>query len=139
MKLKIIIFLLLTCVLLPVIIWSLLAKYPHDVRTYTGITLIIPSFVLLVIAHFQLGRSLAATAEAKELVTTGLYAKIRHPIYVFGELMFMGFALVNGSIVLSVFCAMLPVWIFWRVRRENRILEEQFGDAYRAYRAQVWF
>ncbi|MBI5475565.1 MAG: isoprenylcysteine carboxylmethyltransferase family protein [Ignavibacteriales bacterium] len=139
MKLKIATFILLTFILLPLIIWRLLSKFPHDLMTYIGITLIIPSFVLLIIAIFQLGDSLAVTPQAKELVTKGLYSKIRHPMYVFGMLLFLGFAMVTRDVISYVVCAFALVNVIWRVRRENRVLEEKFGDAYRTYRKQVWF
>jgi protein-S-isoprenylcysteine O-methyltransferase Ste14 len=117
----------------------LLAKYPHDLMTYIGIALIIPSFVLLLTAYFQLGSSFAVTPQAKELVTKGLYAKIRHPIYFFGTLLFLGFALVTRGVLSYLFLVVALVDGIRRARRENRVLEEKFGDVYRAYRKQVWF
>jgi len=134
-----IILILLTFVVLPWIILRLLSKYPQDLMTYTGIALIIPSFVLLLTAYIQLGSSFAITPQAKELVTKGLYAKIRHPIYVFGLLLFLGFAMVIRDVISYVFWGFALLNVIWRVRRENRVLEEKFGVAYRAYREQVWF
>lgn len=133
------IFALLSFVFLPFIIWRLLSKFPHDVMTYLGVAVIIPSFMLLIIAIFQLGSSFAITPRAKELVTTGLYSKIRHPIYVFGTLVFLGLALVVRDVIIYMFCAALIARNIWRARQENRVLEEKFGDAYRTYREHVWF
>lgn len=117
----------------------LLSKFPHDLMTYIGIALIIPSFVLLLIAFHQLGNSFAVTAQAKELVTNGLYAKIRHPMYVFQILLFLGLAMVTRDVIAYGFFVFALIFVIWRVRRENRVLEKKFGDAYRAYREQVWF
>jgi protein-S-isoprenylcysteine O-methyltransferase Ste14 len=136
---RVIIFILLTFVILPWIILRLVSKFPHDLMTYIGIALIIPSFVFLIIAIFQLGSSFAVTPQAKELVTKGLYAKIRHPIYVFGTSLFLGLAMTSRSITLYVFCAIVIVRNIWRARQENRVLEEKFGDEYRTYRQNVWF
>jgi protein-S-isoprenylcysteine O-methyltransferase Ste14 len=133
------IFVLLTFAGLPWFILRLLAKFPHDLMTYFGISLIIPSYVLLIIAYYQLGSSFAVTPQAKKLVTTGLYAKISHPIYTFGLLLIFGFALVIRNVVSAAFLGFALVNVIWRVRRENRVLEEKFGDAYRAYREHVWF
>jgi protein-S-isoprenylcysteine O-methyltransferase Ste14 len=107
--------------------------------TYLGIALIIPLFVLLIVAIFQLGSSFAVTPMAKELVTKGLYSKIRHPIYLFGTSVFIGMALVVHGITLYVFSAILLVRNLWRARQENRVLEEKFGDTYRTYCKHVWF
>jgi protein-S-isoprenylcysteine O-methyltransferase Ste14 len=139
MKLKIAVFILLTFVVLPWIIWRLLPKFPHDLMTYIGIGLIIPSFVLVLIAFHQLGDSFAVAAQAKKLVTKGLYSKIRHPMYVFGMLLFLGFAMVTRDVISYAVCAFALVNVIWRVSKENRTLEEKFGNAYRAYREQVWF
>jgi len=136
---RVLIFILLTFGILPWIILRLLLKYPHDLLTYIGIILIIPSSVLLIIAYFQLGSSFAITPQAKELVTKGLYAKIRHPIYVFGTLLFLGLGMVVRNMTIYVFCVILLVRNIWRAWQENRVLEEKFGDAYRAYRKRVWF
>jgi protein-S-isoprenylcysteine O-methyltransferase Ste14 len=130
---------LLSTIVLPLIVVRLPAKYPHDPMTYAGIGIIIPSFVLLLIAYNHLGGSFAITPQANELVTKGVYARIRHPIYVFGALLFLGFAMVTRG-VLS--CALLVIAIvdgIRRARKENRTLEENFGDAYRAYRRKTWF
>ena len=138
MKLKIVILILSVVVVLPLVVMRLLSKFPHDLMTYIGIGLIIPSFVLLLIAFYQLGSSFAVTPQAKELVTRGLYAKIRHPMYVFAMLLFLGFAMVVRDVISYVFCAFALVNAIWRVRRENHVLEEKFGDAYRAYRDRAW-
>jgi protein-S-isoprenylcysteine O-methyltransferase Ste14 len=107
--------------------------------TYIGIALIIPSFVLLLIAFHQLGNSFAVNAQAKELVKKGLYAKIRHPMYVFQILLFLGLAMVTRDVIAYGFLVFALAIVIWRVRRENRILEEKFGDAYRTYRKHAWF
>jgi protein-S-isoprenylcysteine O-methyltransferase Ste14 len=116
---------LLTIVVLPLIVLRLLSKYPHDPLTYTGIGFIVPSFVFLLIAFHQLGSSVAVTPPAKKLVTKGLYGKIRHPIYVFGALLFLGFALVTRGVLPSVILALAIFEGIRRARRENRFLEEK--------------
>jgi len=136
---RVFIFILLTFGVLPWIILRLLSKFSHGLTTYIGIALIIPSFVLLIMAIFQLGSSFAVAPQAKELVTKGLYSKISHPMYVFGLLLFLGFAVVTRDVISYVFCGFALVNVIWRVRRENRVLEERFGDAYRSYHEHVWF
>jgi protein-S-isoprenylcysteine O-methyltransferase Ste14 len=41
------------------------------------------SFPFLLLAHWQLGASFSVSAKARALVTTGIYSKIRNPIYLF--------------------------------------------------------
>jgi protein-S-isoprenylcysteine O-methyltransferase Ste14 len=78
-------------------------------------------------------------AEAHELVTTGLYSKIRNPIYVFGMIMLVGMVLILQRPVgwLVIVAGVLGQTI--RARREARVLEDAFGDAYREYRRKTWF
>ena len=104
-----------------------------------GICLLIAGFVLWTTARFQLGASLTVTAQAKGLVTRGLYSRIRNPIYVFGSCVVAGLILVLGRpIALLVFVALIPLQL-WRARKETAVLEAKFGEQYRAYRAGTWF
>jgi protein-S-isoprenylcysteine O-methyltransferase Ste14 len=104
-----------------------------------GLCLTVAGFALWTLARFQLGSSLAITAQAKQLVTLGLYSKIRNPIYCFGSLTIAGFILLLGRPRwLLIFFAVIPLQI-WRARKESRVLEAKFGEEYRAYRAGTWF
>jgi len=104
-----------------------------------GICLLVAGFVLWTIARFQLGSSLTVSAQAKQLVTRGLYSKIRNPIYVFGSCVIAGLILALGRPVwLLIFVIIIPLQI-WRARKEARVLEAKFGDEYRRYRAGTWF
>jgi len=104
-----------------------------------GLALTIPSFLLWLTARVQLGRSFSVRARATELVTQGIYSKIRNPIYVFGTLFVAGFILIMGRpIWLLLPVALIPMQVV-RARKEARVLEERFGDQYRLYRARTWF
>ena len=101
-------------------------------RTYTGIR-----------SGFGT-RKLSGEAElrphehAQELVTTGLHARMRHPIYVAHLLNMAGWTIGSGLVVnfvllaISVFLTFpLMVWI------EEHELEQRFGTSYRQYREKV--
>jgi protein-S-isoprenylcysteine O-methyltransferase Ste14 len=104
-----------------------------------GICLLAGGFILWTTARFQLGKSLAVTAQAKKLVTKGLYSKFRNPIYVFGSCVIAGLILVMGRPVwLLVFLIIIPLQI-WRAGKESSVLEAAFGEEYRKYRAGTWF
>ena len=104
-----------------------------------GLCTLTIGFVLWTTARFQLGKSLAITAQAKKLVTSGLYSKIRNPIYVFGSCTIIGLILTIGRpIWLLVFIAIIPLQI-WRAGKESSVLEAAFGEDYRTYRASTWF
>jgi len=104
-----------------------------------GLLLGVSGFVLWTIARFQLGSSFAVTAQARHLVTHGLYSRLRNPVYVFGSFVIAGGILfVQRPILLLIFLVIIPIQV-WRAGKESKVLEEKFGDEYRRYRAQTWF
>jgi protein-S-isoprenylcysteine O-methyltransferase Ste14 len=112
---------------------------PWTTSRVFGAVLVVPAVSLWLLARIQLGRSFAVRAKAKELVTHGLYSKIRNPVYVFGSLFIAGLILFIGRPVwLLVLAVFVPMQVI-RARKEARVLEKKFGDAYRQYRARTWF
>ncbi len=124
------------------VIGSLLWQHPPvawRALPITGLCLLIVGFILWTVARFQLGASFAVKAEARQLVTRGLYSKIRNPIYVFGSMVMAGWILVFGKPVwLLIFVLVIPSQI-WRTGKESAVLEAAFGEEYRKYRAGTWF
>ncbi|HTY61624.1 MAG TPA: isoprenylcysteine carboxylmethyltransferase family protein [Acidobacteriota bacterium] len=112
---------------------------PHGVLRPVGLALAIIGLSGVILARLTLGKSFSVTAQARALVTTGIYSKIRNPIYVSAEFMLLGVAVMLWNPLVLVFLlAVIPVQVL-RARKEARVLEAQFGDEYRAYRAQTWF
>lgn len=130
----------LQIVVLGALIWTLSRLHtPWNVQRYIGTALVIVGITCIVIARFQLGRSFSITAQARQLVTTGLYSRIRNPIYVFGTVAIIGLTLVFQKPALWIIVAVLVVGQTIRARREAQVLEAAFGDAYREYRRKTWF
>jgi protein-S-isoprenylcysteine O-methyltransferase Ste14 len=104
-----------------------------------GATLAVVAYVLVVTSRIQLGKSFSVRAEAKELVTHGLYARIRNPMYVSVDLMVFGLIL---ALRLHWLLVIFAVFVFFQARRagqEAKVLQEKFGQAYLDYRKQTWF
>jgi|ERR1035438_5353761 protein-S-isoprenylcysteine O-methyltransferase Ste14 len=110
-----------------------------DWQRCLGTTLIVIGVAGIALARYQLGKSFAIKAEAHQLVTHGIYSKIRNPIYVFGTVLVAGFVLVIRRPALWLFLPAIIVMQTVRARREARVLEAAFGDAYREYRRNTWF
>jgi protein-S-isoprenylcysteine O-methyltransferase Ste14 len=72
------------------------------------------------------------------LVTGGIFARLRNPMYVGLTLMLIGLAILLASdwmlLMTIIFAAVIH---FGVVKREERYLEAKFGDAYRQYKARV--
>ena len=72
------------------------------------------------------------------LVTTGLYSKLRHPIYTGFILWILGWAIYHGAVVsFFIGCAGIVNILYWR-RLEEKDLESWYGDDYRRYRQGTW-
>ncbi len=112
---------------------------PWHSRRLIGISMAVVGFGLWMLARVQLGRSFAVRAQAKTLVTTGLYSKFRHPIYLFGGIAYLGLFISWGKLIpLLCFLSIYLVEIL-RARKEERVLEQAFGEEYRRYKASTWF
>ena len=124
-----------------VIIWVLVFRQgPHTWIWAGGLTLGALCLPFWIVARLQLGRSFTARAEARGLVTRGLYARFRHPVYVFGGLAYLGaFLALQHTGMLIAYLVYTVLVQGARVRRENRVLEAAFGQAYRDYRRRTWF
>ena len=104
-----------------------------------GLMVMITGLILWVTARLQLGDSFSVSAQARQLVTHGLYSKIRNPVYVFGAMALGGLVLAIGKpIFLLILLLLVPIQ-FKRASRESRVLEDKFGEDYRQYRRNTWF
>ena len=110
-----------------------------DLQRIIGAALMVAALSGIAVARYQLGKSFTVRAEARQLVTHGIYSKIRNPIYVFGTVLLAGFILVIRRPVLWLLVVACIVIQTIRARREARVLEAAFGDAYGEYRRQTWF
>ncbi|HEV2351040.1 MAG TPA: isoprenylcysteine carboxylmethyltransferase family protein [Terriglobia bacterium] len=110
-----------------------------DARFFAGIPIAAIGFILWMIARVQLGKSFAIRAEARALVTTGLYSKIRHPIYFFAGIAFTGLFVAWGQLFPLLGFFIIYSSQILRIRKEEKVLEDAFGEDYRRYKAKTWF
>jgi protein-S-isoprenylcysteine O-methyltransferase Ste14 len=127
------------CVALIVIGMVLLRPGVWNAARMAGLCIALPAVVLLFTARWQLGQSFSVTPQAKGLVTYGLYAKIRNPMYVFSALLVLGILIsLQYRYALLLLLVLIPIQIV-RARQEAGVLEARFGDQYRTYREGTWF
>jgi protein-S-isoprenylcysteine O-methyltransferase Ste14 len=118
--------------------WITTTHQPWTPLKIVGVAIVVPSFILFLLARVQLGSNFSIEAKAQNLVTSGVYSRIRNPIYVFGGLILAGVALYFRPIFLVLFMLLIPMQIV-RARREEKVLAEKFGEEYRQYKAKTWF
>ncbi|WP_343790271.1 isoprenylcysteine carboxylmethyltransferase family protein [Dokdonella soli] len=114
---------------------------PATSTTYfSGVAVIAVGLAFSIWARVHLGRNWSGVVTLKEnheLVRSGPYALVRHPIYTGLLLGFVGTAIARGEWrgVLAVAMAFVALWR--KLRLEERWMIETFGDAYLRYRAEV--
>ena len=106
---------------------------------WIGLCIWLPSAVLWTSARLQLGASFSAKAEARTLVTRGLYSRVQNPIYLFAGLLLCGLIVfLERPWYLLIFCVIIPVQLL-RIRRERQVLTTAFQEDYLQYRKNTWF
>lgn len=107
---------------------------PSSLR-WIGLGAVILGFGLAVGGMWQL----KGVENIDHLVTTGLFSRIRHPMYVGFILWIPGWSLYQGAPAsLAVGCLGVLSIVWWR-RLEEEALESRYADEYDAYRTRTWF
>ena len=132
-------------IVVPVVVLSLyffvpgLRERPWSALRILGSILAVVGYTMAITARLQLGKSFSVTPQAKELVTNGLYSRIRNPMYVFVDVMIFGTILALHLYWLFALWPLLIVMQVLQARREGNVLKEKFGQSYLDYREQTWF
>jgi protein-S-isoprenylcysteine O-methyltransferase Ste14 len=115
------------------------AHLPWTAWRIAGIAIAAPAFLLFVAARIELGGAFSLQAKATTLVTTGVYSRIRNPIYFFGAIFILGLIIWMGRPwLLLILAVLIPLQVV-RSRKEERVLTEKFGAAYLDYKQKTWF
>jgi protein-S-isoprenylcysteine O-methyltransferase Ste14 len=116
-----------------------LAFFNNGAVRIAGAVLTVCGITFAVWARRHLGSNWSGRATMKighELVTSGPYHFVRHPIYTGVLTALFGSGLVNGPIWMVVF--FVSAFIFtWRIGVEETYMMELFPDQYAAYRART--
>jgi protein-S-isoprenylcysteine O-methyltransferase Ste14 len=92
-------------------------------------------------AHTELGKNFSDSLQLRQghqLVTSGIYQYIRHPMYAFGWLFAIAQALLLQNWIAGVSgLVAFALLYFIRVPREEKMMLERFGEEYQAYLNQT--
>ena len=110
-----------------------------DILSWTGVVLCVTGFGLAISARWHLGRNWGmpmSRKEQPELVTSGPYARIRHPIYS-GLIL----AMLGSALGVSIFWALMliPVgaYFIYSARHEESAMLQLFPEQYPVYMART--
>jgi protein-S-isoprenylcysteine O-methyltransferase Ste14 len=109
---------------------------PAAVR-WLGLGFSIGGIALFRATHHALGRNWSGKleiAEGHKLIVAGPYRRVRHPMYTALFCMAFAYSLLSANwIVAAANIAAVTLMYLMRVRDEERMLVDQFGEEYRAY------
>lgn len=102
----------------------------------TGIILLIISilvFFIAVISFRQLITPNPVPRDEAKLVKNGIYAYIRHPMYLFGILLTFGYVLYKSAFFTLILCIFYIVFFIYKIKFEENHLIKRFPE-YSTYR-----
>ena len=115
--------------------------FPIFVKIAGGL-LLIPSTVLFVRSYmdnpYLSGLVRLQEERSQQVITSGVYALVRHPMYLGAVCLFMGTPLLTGSLFGLVLGALLVLLLAFRCVGEEKMLAAQL-EGYRAYQKKVKF
>lgn len=89
-----------------------------------------------VVSLLQLARSFSVMPEARRLVTSGLYSRIRHPLYLAEAIATLGVLLQFRSIEALLLVLVQFGLQLWRMHEEEKVLAAAFPE-YTGYRSRT--
>lgn len=104
-----------------------------DIQPAFNIIFIITSLLTIMILGWSI-KSLPVSQRGRQLVTSGAFRYVRHPLYAaFVSVFNPGFALwMNSWVILGWVIIMIPLW-HWNIAKEEQLVREVFGREYDDY------
>jgi protein-S-isoprenylcysteine O-methyltransferase Ste14 len=121
--------------------WDLV-KQPHNlsmssVHSIIGLALFIIGLTIMIVGQVTLWRNYSSTVVIKEdhqLITHGIYRFTRNPIYLGFIIVITSFPVFAASLYGFLTSLVLIPIILNRIRLEEKLLTEEFQDAYHKYK-----
>ena len=113
--------------------FTYILDYPDWLR-WLGVLFLMMGIALLGMAHYHLDKSffsLVVSKEGHQLVTSGPYRWIRHPIYTAYLMNYVAGGLLASNLVLTFIpLIFFSLMIINRIPREEAVMREEFGQDY---------
>ncbi len=75
--------------------------------------------------------------EEPQVITTGVFSIVRHPIYLGSILFYFGFILLSLSLLSTLVWFIIIIFYYTISRYEEKLLTQRFGSAYEEYKKKV--
>jgi protein-S-isoprenylcysteine O-methyltransferase Ste14 len=114
---------------------------PHtDLVGIIGLIFCVAGVVIAIWSRYLLGKNWSASVQKKEnheLISTGTYRFVRHPIYTGILLIFLGNAIIVGDYRGLIAVAVILISFWFKLIKEEKWLLEIFGDKYLEYKKET--
>ena len=132
------------CIILYLFRSNLIRCFRVDLPTWlrlAGLPLGICIFALIIWTFHSLDNNYFASLNLRkdhELITTGLYSRVRHPLYLLFALLWICYFLLSANLAIGIpgIAAYLVIYLF-RIPREEKMLADHFGEKYEQYREKT--
>lgn len=121
--------------------WLDTRLWPRSLATYwIGVALLVAGLAFSVWARVHLGRNwsgVVTVKEGHELIRTGPYGYVRHPIYTGLIAAALGTAIASDTVRAVIGVLIIAVSFVVKLRREEAFMRETFPGEYERYSVQV--
>jgi protein-S-isoprenylcysteine O-methyltransferase Ste14 len=118
-----------------------LRLWPHSLLAYgIGLALLVAGLAFAVWARVHLGRNWSGSVTVKEgheLIRSGPYAYVRHPIYTGLITAVLGTAITSGTLRAALGLVIITLSLVRKLRAEEAFMRDTFPGEYQRYCAQV--
>ena len=123
-------------------IWEILIRpfWSNVIPGWAGLALCLIALIGFALALASFGDSFRVGIDENttdKLITSGMFAISRNPIYVCFLMFFTGLFLVHRNIVIAVAVVLFALAIHRQILREEKFLASHYGEEYDDYRKKV--
>lgn len=102
-----------------------------------GLSIAVMGAIIACTSRYMLGKNWSLSVQKKEdhqLIQSGIYKMVRHPIYTGLLLLFIGNAIIVGDYraIIAVVIVFVSLWL--KLKKEEKLLIEIFGTKYTEYK-----
>ena len=125
-----------------VLIWSPLIHpfWTSQAPGWIGLLLCFISVIGFLLTLISFGKSFRVGIDGNapgKLITTGMFAISRNPVYVCMMILFAGLFLIHNNIAVTVVILLFVPVLHRQILREERFLASHYGNEYEEYRKKV--
>ncbi len=127
------------------VVWiadSFVFKYSTFLTQYVSNYIRVPIALIVLVISGLLARAglntvFGKTREEPQVITTGVFFIVRHPIYLGSILLYLGFILLSLSLLSILVWFIIIIFYYMISRYEEKLLTQRFGSVYEEYKKKV--